>query len=69
MLWALGSLWCVFLEAHAGLAAINLGNWAPVAFQTGLIFLGEENLSQPLVSAQLEVKLSLGLLAGVGDIS
>ena len=59
----------MFLEAHAGLAAINLGNWAPVVFQTGLIFLGEENLSQPLVSAQLEVKLSLGLLAGVGDIS
>ena len=35
----------------------------------GGVFLGEENLSQPLVSAQLEVKLSLGLLAGVGDIS
>lgn len=34
MLRALGSLWCVFLETHAGLAAINQGNWALVVFQT-----------------------------------
>lgn len=67
---ALWGLWCVFLEVHAGLAAVIQGNWAPVVFQTWIdICRRRKPELSTRISAQLEVKLSPGLLAGVGDIS
>ena len=67
---ALRVLWCMFLEARAGLAAVIQGNWAPVVFQTGIdICRRRKPELSTRIFAQLEVKLSPGLLTGVGDIS